>query len=243
MKFTSTLVSLTSLTTLFITATVVIARPGPQAAGLSKAVRGATVDSTKPETANGTLPAQYTLTAYLPDNEAINGLKVNSGGGLNIHQAVVASYCPVIDNSSAHCPNGTDTVFVGYLAPIELVPGGQDLYVAANGLIQITVQHSHFIPSDAYAYGIGWQWTALPLPRSKHHKVRHCPRDNPEYNCDPPTGYFTFIAPGATVGGVVACENKLWAVTPAFNQTGCTVLKGLGTHNYTGISPPVWSYI
>jgi hypothetical protein len=77
----------------------------------------------------------------------------------------------------------------------------------------------------------------------------NCPNDNPEYNCEPPTGYWNFRAPNATVGGVVACEasqggekSVLYAVTPAFNRTDCVVLEGLGTHTYTGVDPPVWAY-
>lgn len=128
---------------------------------------------------------------------------------------------------------------------MSLVPGGQDLYVPVNGLITITVQHSHFIPPDAWAYGIGW--TYQPLPET-FPPVRPCPKDL-LHNCEAPTGYLSFQAPNATVGGIMACPNQyapeetsIYAVTPEFNQTGCTELVGLGTHNYTGPNPPVWAY-
>lgn len=125
----------------------------------------------------------------------------------------------------------------------SMVPGGQDLYVREDGFVTITVQHSHSIPPTAYAYGIGWTWIDLPsdLP-----PIQDCPADN-LHNCEAPRGYFTFRAPNATVGGVVACTGpfgatSIYAVTPNFNETGCRELTGLGTHEYTGPSPPVWAY-
>ncbi|OCK77785.1 hypothetical protein K432DRAFT_407011 [Lepidopterella palustris CBS 459.81] len=193
------------------------------------------------------LASPYTLTAYLPGNAKYDGLKAQYGEALNLFQEKVAQYCPLKPQSS--CPNGTDTVFAGSLYPLSEVPGGQDLYVSATGSILITVQHSHSIPPGSYWEYQGWSWTALPA------KTPHCstyPRYNPLYNCDPPTGYFTFRAPDAPTGskgGVMACSNEynanvtsLYAVTPSFNRTGCVELVGLGTHNYIGVSPPVWSY-
>jgi len=78
--------------------------------------------------------------------------------------------------------------------------------------------------------------------------VFDCPSNDPEYKCEPPAGYWNFKAPNATVGGVVACDggdgkkSALYAVTPAFNKTNCVELKGLGTHPYAGVVPPVWAY-
>ena len=120
-----------------------------------------------------------------------------------------------------------------------------------DGLIAITVQHSHSIPPGAYWEYEGWTWHALPVTPTPKQKAdfADCPRSNAEYNCDIPTGYWTFQAPNATVGGVVACQDDgdtkpatLYAITPEFNRTGCVQLKGLGTHLYTGPNPPVWSY-
>lgn len=65
------------------------------------------------------LPNLYTLTAHVPSNKTLNGLKVNWGGALNLFQAKVSSYCPVINNSTSHCPNGTETVFAGALHPVS----------------------------------------------------------------------------------------------------------------------------
>lgn len=131
------------------------------------------------------------------------------------------------------------------------MPGGQDLYVTHDGDIAITVQHSHYIPSDAYHNYEGWSWNALPTDTYSA-SMPDCPLDDPRYNCDTPSGYWTFHAPDAAedVGGVVACPDpdypesiQAYAVTPSFNRTDCTPMVGLGTHNYTGVNPPVWSYM
>lgn len=128
---------------------------------------------------------------------------------------------------------------------ISEVPGGQDSYVPVDGLISITVQHSHSFPPGSWEYGIGWTWTPLP---KVFPPINPCPKDL-LHNCGAPSGYFSFQAPNAMVGGIMACPNpynpnvtSVYAVTPQFNQTGCTPLVGLGTHNYTGPNPPVWAY-
>lgn len=83
---------------------------------------------------------------------------------------------------------------------LTTVPGGQDLYVNVNGRIAITVQHSHSIPPGAWWNYYGWTWTALPVHQRP---LLDCPKDDPEYKCEPPTGYWNFQAPNATVGGVM----------------------------------------
>jgi hypothetical protein len=208
------------------------------------------------------LSSIYTLTAYAPRNLLYNGLKVND---LGLFQATVFQYCPWTGNQSSFCPNGTDMAFVGTLTPVGFlplihlrmslltkeqsveVPGGQDLYVSANGELDITVQHSHSFPPGSYPEYIGWKWYRLPVNQPP---VFGCPTDDPMYNCEPPTGFFVFRAPSATVSGVVACPQtfgnttsvSLWAVTPQFNRTDCVALEGLGTHPYSGVNPPVWAY-
>jgi hypothetical protein len=129
---------------------------------------------------------------------------------------------------------------------LAVVPGGQDVYVNVDGLMATTVQHSHSIPPGAWWSYYGWNWMPLPVHQLP---LRDCPADDDRYNCTPPTGIFNFQAPNATVGGVMACPNKyfpattsLYAVTPEFNRTDCVELAGLGTHPYTGPTPPVWAY-
>lgn len=126
------------------------------------------------------------------------------------------------------------------------VPGGQDLYVSANGEIDITVQHSHFFPPGSYPEYVGWTWKPFSVYQRPLFK---CERWNPDYECAPPTGYFNFQAPNANVSGVFACPNRynasllsIWAATSQFNRTDCFKLAGLGTHPYTGPNPPVWAY-
>ena len=134
---------------------------------------------------------------------------------------------------------------------ISEVPGGQDLFVNVNGLVAITVQHSHSIPPGAYWEYQGWTWTALPVTPTSAGKAafRDCPRTNSAYNCDIPAGYWSFQAPNSTRSGVIACQDgsdtrpaTLYAVTPEFSRLDCVPLKGLGTHPYSGPNPPVWAY-
>lgn len=45
----------------------------------------------------------------------------------------------------------------------------------------------------------------------------------------------------------MACPNEanitnIYAITPEFNRTDCVPLVGIGTHAYSGINPPVYSY-
>jgi hypothetical protein len=130
-----------------------------------------------------------------------------------------------------------------------LVPGGQDTYVNVDGSISVTVQHSHSFPPGSWPEYYGWTWTPLSANDDSEDVMDDCLEGNDRYNCDAPDGFLTFKAPNATLGGVMVCDNKfssdlqsIWAVTPEFNGTGCFEIVGLGTHNYTGPNPPVWSY-
>jgi len=189
-------------------------------------------------------PNEYTLTAYAPGNTELNGLRAELSGDLWLYQKRVISYCPL----PSGCPNGNHTAFGAGMYPGSEVPGGQSCYVTAAGEFQVTVQHSHEIPPDAYAAPTGWSYT--PLKDDAKTGLEHCPKNSKMYRCSKPTGYYTFKAPEASEGGLVACPKKfghrnaaaIYAVTPKFNQTGCTPLEGLGTHNFTGEYPPVWSY-
>jgi hypothetical protein len=122
------------------------------------------------------------------------------------------------------------------------------MYANANGLVSITVQHSHSFPSGSYPYYEGWTWTPYQI-WPENSLLSQCNQSDARYNCDSPTGFWNFKAPDATVGGVRACPNEfssssvsVYAVTPAFNRTDCVVLDGLGTHDYAGPNPPVWAY-
>ncbi|KAF2729454.1 hypothetical protein EJ04DRAFT_580599 [Polyplosphaeria fusca] len=88
-------------------------------------------------------PGLHTLTAYIPENEKYNGLKVEYGGNLNLFQEKTGSYCPT--PPVQNCPNGTDTVFANTFYPMSMVPGGQEFFVENDGSTRITVQHSHSV--------------------------------------------------------------------------------------------------
>ncbi|KAF2261800.1 hypothetical protein CC78DRAFT_570283 [Lojkania enalia] len=192
-------------------------------------------------------PGLHTLTAYVPGDKVYDGLKVEYGGYLNLFQEKTGQYCPT--QVQPNCPNGTELVFSGTFYPSSMVPGGQEFYVSGDGSTHITVQHSHAFPPGSYPYYYGWTWTSFtnrPAPSAA------CPTDDPLYNCDIPTGYFTFKAPDGPEGyegGLKACRNvydesvtSVYAVTPGFNLTGCVKMKGLATHAYSGVNPPVWAY-
>jgi hypothetical protein len=66
-----------------------------------------------------------------------------------------SSYCPVEQVGSA-CPNGTSTVFAGGDTTLSLgvvVPGGQQVYVAADGALGYTQAHSAYVPAGAIREG------------------------------------------------------------------------------------------
>jgi len=189
-------------------------------------------------------PNTYTLTAYAPNNPEINGLMAELNGDLWLYQESVTTYCPM----GSGCPEGNHTAFGPGMYPGSMVPGGQTCYVTAEGEFQVTPQHSHNIPSDAYAAPSGWSYTAFEDDEDVG--LESCPKDGKMYRCCRPTGYYTFKAPGAEEGGLVACPKAfgqrnaaaIYAVTPKFSGTGCSPLVGLATHNYTGPYPSVWSY-
>jgi len=192
-----------------------------------------------------TQPSPYTLTAYKPGNKKYNGLRVNN---LQLFKATVSQYCP--SPPVTVCPNGTQMAWAGTMGVLVNVPGGQDLYVNEDGLISITVQHSHTFPPGSFPWYQGWTWTPLPVTSKKW--VQDCPIGNKQYNCRSPSGYWNFKAPGATTGGIAACSNPydkndkvpkfLYAITPKFSRKGCVKLDGLATHEYHGPNPPVWAY-
>jgi hypothetical protein len=211
-----------------------------------------------------TLPATYTITVYAPHNRQLNGLKVESiPDGLAIYENSTVPYCPT--GLESLCPNGTELAFTNasVLLPDSIVPGGQNLYVNTSGALQITVQHEHVIPPGAYwAYGGGWNWTGLPVlescPEGGEWQWAHedwgwarrfgCPTGNVDYDCTYPSGYWTWMAPGMTTGGLFVCDDPfstsggkiVFGLTPEFTGTGCVEIKGLATHEYDG--QPVYAY-
>lgn len=84
---------------------------------------GAALALPKPQDDDGNgIPNIYTLTVYNPGQQ-YDGAKIQFGGGLNLFQDKVRSYCPEQVGSS--CPNGTETVFAGSLYPVSLSTSSQ----------------------------------------------------------------------------------------------------------------------
>jgi len=216
--------------------------------------------NSNPELNNLTSP--YTLTIYQPGDCTWNGQKVeNVGLMLQPHAVNATSYCELTGSNAVLCPNGmcihdqsqqaltdtqtaTETVFTNlYLQPLSEVPGAQDLFVTINGHISITQAHNHEFAPGVF-HDVGWAWTPLPVDQSP---LKDCPPPPSHgaaeyYNCDPPTGYFTFKAPNATKGGIEICDDDamLYAITPESRSDGCFEVVGLGTHPFSG--EVVWAY-
>ncbi|ORY04121.1 hypothetical protein BCR34DRAFT_604972 [Clohesyomyces aquaticus] len=203
-----------------------------------------------------TLSSHFTLTIFSPQNPTLHDLKVEETyGGFGLYKATCESYCPSQVQQQGGCPNGTELAFGGETLyyPYSIVPGGQNTYILSSGLILITVQHSHFIPPDAYVGD--WTWYAFPALEHEHehewkrndHYPHKCDSSDPVYDCRYPSGIFTFSAPNTTVGGLAACPSQydknvtvVYAVTPDFKGEGCERVFGLATHEYKG--EPVWAY-
>jgi len=139
----------------------------------------------------------------------------------------------------------TETVFTNdYLQPLSEVPGGQDLFVTIGGHISITPAHNHEFEPDVFHDGVGWTWIPLPINQEPLKNCPPPPSHGPavDYNCDLPSGYFTFLAPNATEGGIAICDDDamLYATTPESPRDGCVKVVGLGTHPYS--SEVVWEY-
>ncbi|KAF2115205.1 hypothetical protein BDV96DRAFT_612582 [Lophiotrema nucula] len=67
-----------------------------------------------------------------------------------------SSYCP--PEVADACPTGNDTVLAGGDVTLSLgviVPGGQQIYVAADGTLSYTIPHSAYIPEGSVRDG----WT------------------------------------------------------------------------------------
>lgn len=62
------------------------------------------------------------------------------------------TYCPADTIGAANCPPGNSTVFAGGDKTLSLgvvVPGGQQVYVAADGALSYTTAHSAYIPAGS----------------------------------------------------------------------------------------------
>lgn len=175
----------------------------------------------------------FTLTASLPASP-LDGLPVNAAGEAFSLGGSPSFYCPT--SVSSACPNTTETIFAAELTALDVeVPGGQQVYVQANGALGFTQAHSASVPPGATIGGFVNVTVAS--------------------DCHAPWEVITWKSPDGSTGGIEACSEvpadtngtavyKVYAVTPGFNQTGCVKLAGL-LASYLGNGAPfgAWQYI
>lgn len=101
----------------------------------------------------------FTLTASNPTNTAVDGLAVGACSLLWGLGTKTCSYCP---DTGVECPVGDTTVITapdttaGGSEPAMdvIVPGGQVVYLEANGAVGYTQAHSASIPANATQGGL-----------------------------------------------------------------------------------------
>ncbi|PBP16773.1 IgE-binding protein [Diplocarpon rosae] len=170
----------------------------------------------------GTIAQISTLTAYLPDS-VLNGQKINAAGqAFYLGLDVPATYCPTV--VEPNCPVASETVVGGAIGSLWVnVPGGQQIYVRANGALAFVQAHSNNVPEDSYRGGF------LSVTISS--------------DCAEDVNVFTWKAPD----GSTACPDfpvyQIYARTQAFNRTDCVELEGLQpTYKPSGSPFGAWEY-
>ncbi|PBP18071.1 IgE-binding protein, partial [Diplocarpon rosae] len=107
------------------------------------------------------------------------------------------------------------------------VPGGQQIYVRANGALAFVQAHSMNVPEGSYRGGF------LSVTIGS--------------DCAEDLSVFTWKAPDGSTEGILACPDfpvyQIYARTPAFNQTDCVELEGLQpTYKPSGSPFGAWEY-
>jgi hypothetical protein len=78
------------------------------------------------------------------------------GGKFYLGGGAPSSYCPTESVGAENCPAGNTTVLAGGDSTLSLgvvVPGGQQVYVAADGSLSYTGAHSAYIPEGSVIDG------------------------------------------------------------------------------------------
>ncbi|KAI1420113.1 hypothetical protein F5Y12DRAFT_719911 [Xylaria sp. FL1777] len=125
-----------------------------------------------------------------------------------------STYCPLQPNST--CPKVVGTLVSRNLeAMAVMVPGGQQIYVQADGQVKYTIPHSNYIPADAITGG--WFHKSI---------ASEC--------LGPAARDVVDFADGKGHGGLVLCPFNssikgltLLAKTAAFVERGCFEIMGL----------------
>ncbi|KAF2671555.1 hypothetical protein BT63DRAFT_369266 [Microthyrium microscopicum] len=128
-------------------------------------------------------PAGFELHAYYTNYPGLGAPAINaSGGSFWIHKPT-QSYCPDSVANITTCPLGNGTSFVaggqaGTLFMNTEVPGGQQVYVAPNGLLKYTVPHSGNIPEGSLTTGLIVNATTAQLNRYYTFWMCNLPEDS-----------------------------------------------------------------
>ncbi|KAI1208380.1 uncharacterized protein F4807DRAFT_461708 [Annulohypoxylon truncatum] len=91
------------------------------------------------------------------DDIFFTGVAINASGGKFFINKDTSAYCPDdVENLDCSAYPGSKTVFTGGNDTLFLdvaVPGGQQVYIAADGSLSYTVPHSGALPEGAVATG------------------------------------------------------------------------------------------
>lgn len=111
-----------------------------------------TYNAPQPST-TATPGSDYFVVTSSRSTSPIHLLPVNARGGkFYIGAGPPSSYCPAETIGAANCPPGNETVFAGGDKTLSLgvvVPGGEQVYVAADGALSYTQAHSAYIPDGS----------------------------------------------------------------------------------------------
>ncbi|KAH9907219.1 hypothetical protein F4778DRAFT_799557 [Xylariomycetidae sp. FL2044] len=191
----------------------------------------------------------YTISIFAPGTE-VDGAQLSAAGqAFYSGLADPSTYCPTIEGLK--CPEVRGTLVHSGMSGMAVeVPGGQPIYVAPDGQVRFDRAHSVSSPSGS-AYDGWYNKTVvqecgptlevldfyppypMPIPVGGGGGGEGGEGEGEGGGGRPPP------TPVVTVGGVVMCPDipdyldhtgasySLYAVTPAFNLTGCVAAIGL----------------
>ncbi|KAJ8129720.1 hypothetical protein O1611_g3910 [Lasiodiplodia mahajangana] len=95
----------------------------------------------------------FSINAYMPGHLTLDGEVLHASNyGFSTGLEGPSTYCP--PNIGAACPTVAGTlVSRGMEAMAVIVPGGQQIYVQADGRVKYSIPHSAYIPPDAIVGG------------------------------------------------------------------------------------------
>ncbi|KAI0433769.1 hypothetical protein F5Y09DRAFT_43738 [Xylaria sp. FL1042] len=156
----------------------------------------------------------YQLFAFAPNTNADSAILHATENGFATQLDGPSTYCPLKPNST--CPKVVGTLVSRNMeAMAVLVPGGQKIYVQADGQVRYSAPHSSYIPPDAIIEG--WFHKSI---------VSLC--------LGPAARDIVDFSDGQGHGGLALCPSDssikgltLFAKTAGFEDSGCTGIEGL----------------